>query len=288
MKWKIFLALFLGLIKSPAVTLDDNQISAAALNSSSAVQRHNLGRSGGFFSIPKSSGVYRIVHSPTGREYIGSAKSLRSRAAIHRHGLKTGKHHNKHLLNAVKKYGISQFYFEVVEITQQESLISREQFYIDLKKPAFNVCRIAGSVLGRKHREETRRAISRSHMGKKHIEETKELIRKIVTGRKHTDESRRKMSILVRARGVEWIEKMRDLAMRRTDKWQFCPKGIKVSDSTRAKISKSLLGHPVSKETRRKMSKAKRGKPWSEAARKAHADARTAKLLRLSFQKQNN
>jgi hypothetical protein len=34
-------------------------------------------------------------------------------------------------------------------------VIAREQYYLDKLKPEYNICNIAGSCLGRKHKEET-------------------------------------------------------------------------------------------------------------------------------------
>jgi hypothetical protein len=43
-----------------------------------------------------------------------------------------------------------------MEYCNKESLISREQYYIYLLKPEYNLCLIAGSSLGRLVRKDTR------------------------------------------------------------------------------------------------------------------------------------
>jgi group I intron endonuclease len=54
------------------------------------------------------------------------------------------------------KYGYSNFRLEILEYCDKLSAIEREQYYIDLLKPEYNICLRAGSSLGRITREETR------------------------------------------------------------------------------------------------------------------------------------
>lgn len=46
--------------------------------------------------------------------------------------------------------------------------MEREQYYIDLFKPEYNICKIAGSTLGYKHLEATKIKMSISQSGVKH------------------------------------------------------------------------------------------------------------------------
>jgi group I intron endonuclease len=43
--------------------------------------------------------------------------------------------------------------------------IKREQYYIDILKPKYNILQTAGSSLGHKHTEETREKISAARLG---------------------------------------------------------------------------------------------------------------------------
>jgi group I intron endonuclease len=85
-------------------------------------------------------------------------------------------------------------------------LIKREQYFIDLFKPEYNICKKAGSSLGRKHSEESIAKIKLKLIGRKHSMETiaklksykhsYETIAKIrlnSIGRKHSLESISKM-----------------------------------------------------------------------------------------------
>ena len=57
---------------------------------------------------------------------------------------------------ALIKYGYSNFSIEILEYCEPSLVISREQYYIDLLKPEYNLLKVAGSRLGYKHTEESR------------------------------------------------------------------------------------------------------------------------------------
>lgn len=80
---------------------------------------------------------------------------------------------NSHILSAILKYGYSNFKLEILEYCDSKDLLKREQYYIDLLKPEYNILKRAGSSLGFKHSEETLVKLSRSKTGKKFSEETR-------------------------------------------------------------------------------------------------------------------
>jgi group I intron endonuclease len=65
---------------------------------------------------------------------------------------------------------------EILEYCTAENAISREQYYIDLLKPEYNILTIAGSRLGSKHSRETLLKMSKSAKGRKHTEQSKNLL----------------------------------------------------------------------------------------------------------------
>lgn len=72
-----------------------------------------------------------------------------------------GVHVNSHLQNAYDKYGNDSLEFEIIEYIEiddniKETLLEREQFWIDTVNPEYNILPIAGSTLGFKHTEETK------------------------------------------------------------------------------------------------------------------------------------
>jgi len=59
------------------------------------------------------------------------------------------------IYRALLKYGYSAFSLEILEYCEPSKVIEREQFYIDLLNPTYNLLKVAGSPLGRKHSPET-------------------------------------------------------------------------------------------------------------------------------------
>nr|WP_244966028.1 GIY-YIG nuclease family protein [Pseudomonas zeshuii] len=113
------------------------------------------------------SGIYKIVNSLTGKEYIGSAKCFRLRWNSHRAKLRKGNHHCSPLQNAWNKYGADAFEFEIIRFCDPCDLLTNEQIAIDLYSPEYNVCRIAGNTLGKVHSEEIRQKIRLKALGRK-------------------------------------------------------------------------------------------------------------------------
>jgi group I intron endonuclease len=135
------------------------------------------------------SGIYRITVN--GKTYIGSALNLFGRKGRHLYDLRRGKHGNKKLQNAYNKYGEKSFIFSIIEYVNKESLISKEQHYIDLEKPFYNVCKVDGNTMGRLHRLETKEKMSRERKGKKNS-----------LGRILSEETKTKISKKAKIRGI--------------------------------------------------------------------------------------
>jgi len=104
-------------------------------------------------------GIYRIqsiVHPE--RCYIGSAININQRWRNHLYNLKNSRHNSK-LQNHYNKYSKEDLQFSIIEpfeFISKEHLTSREQHYIDVHKPWFNIRNIAESNLGCKHSEESK------------------------------------------------------------------------------------------------------------------------------------
>ena len=104
------------------------------------------------------TGIYKITNLINKKVYIGSAAtSFRQRWNEHRTSLNTGKHYNRHLLSAWKKYGREVFRFDILCFCKPEDCITEEQRFIDKynsykQDKGYNICPIAGkNVLGMKH-----------------------------------------------------------------------------------------------------------------------------------------
>lgn len=83
------------------------------------------------------SGIYFITCF--GHQYVGSSKSLYARLREHKIKLLGNGHSNDFMQKAFNKYGIDNFYFEILEYCSPEQRIKREKFYIDSLKPDMNL-----------------------------------------------------------------------------------------------------------------------------------------------------
>lgn len=92
----------------------------------------------------------------------------------------------------------------------------------------------------RKHTEETKAKISRSHMGIGHSIETRKKLSEINTGRKVSKETKEKMSKIMKGRVLtdEWKRKIGE-ANKGNVPWH---KGLHLSEKTKQKISESQSG----------------------------------------------
>lgn len=93
-----------------------------------------------------NSGIYKIENKINGKLYVGSTVNFTRRWWKHRALLRHGKHPNSHLQASWDKYGDNAFSFSIVEQCLNDSLLSREQFYIDKLRPAYNQTMIAGKI----------------------------------------------------------------------------------------------------------------------------------------------
>jgi group I intron endonuclease len=98
----------------------------------------------------KDTGVYMILSIDyPDRVYIGSSVNIRTRWNNHRHYLRTNSHHSPKFQNHYNKYGENDFVFIVIEKCNEVVLRDREQYYLDVLTPYFNICPKADGVAGR-------------------------------------------------------------------------------------------------------------------------------------------
>ena len=123
------------------------------------------------------------------------------------------------ICKAILKYGRNNFRLEILEYCNLDILLEREQYYIDLLKPEYNLLTTAGSSLGYRHTEETLAKFK----AREFSAETRLNLSKAATGRILTEETKKKLSSI--------------------------KKGNKLSIETRAKLSKiAILREGVSVE----------------------------------------
>jgi len=188
------------------------------------------------------------------RAYVGSAVNVVKRRNRHLRDLGSGKHHSRRLQRIWEKHGPSHLAFVTLERGIDDSqLIAREQYWIDLLKPAFNTLTNAGNSLGLKHRPETLVRMSRARLGNQASK-----------GRELSPEHRSKISLSLlgnqRTKGYRasafTLQKLRD-----------ANKGRVKSEETRAKLRAVMLGKPKSPEHRAALSRVARGRRLSEQTR---------------------
>jgi len=177
------------------------------------------------------SGVYCLTNRTNAKCYVGSSVDLRRRFCTYY----SFKHLNTYLnrgqssiYKALLKYGHSNFRLEILEYCEAADVLEREQYYLNLFKPQYNILKTAGSILGFKHSQETKRKLAEANKGKILSELTKDKMSDSKKGEEnpcfgrigenhpmfgitHTEETKAKMSA--------------------------AKKGVKLSQETRAKLS---------------------------------------------------
>ncbi len=158
--------------------------------------------------FPFEGGVYQIRNLVSLKSYIGSSKSLRTRANSHLRSLQKGAHANVHLQRAWQKHGEGTFIFEVLLFCAPKDLLVYEKQAFEALKPEYNICKEPGNSLGRTHQAAAKaklsehwkgRVFSSDHRaaiseGKKNLsEDQRQAISTRLTGRPVSKETRKKI-----------------------------------------------------------------------------------------------
>lgn len=178
--------------------------------------------------LRNKSGIYIIINKITKNYYIGSAiyNRLYTRFSNHLYHLNG----NKLVARSIKKYGLNNFIFGVLEYINNheyndkydkkinQELLNLETSYISLLTPKYNIVPEAGNTLGYKHNEE-----SLNKMKIAFTDERRELLRQLQINRKGkwSEESK---------------QRLREVALNRSEDY--------ISREGRIKIAK-LFGKPI-------------------------------------------
>jgi len=99
----------------------------------------------------KKAGVYLWKNLLNNKTYVGSSTDLGRRLGFYFTISALMNHQSKSkIYSAILKYGYSNFSLEILEYCAPEDCIGREQYYMDLFKPSYNILPRAGSSLGSK------------------------------------------------------------------------------------------------------------------------------------------
>jgi len=103
------------------------------------------------------SGVYLWTNTITQDIYVGSSMDLglRLRDYFKVSYISNPNRANSIIHKALLKYGYANFQLEILEYCDISMCIEREQYYLDLLNPKYNILKKAGSSLGYKHTLET-------------------------------------------------------------------------------------------------------------------------------------
>jgi len=162
------------------------------------------------------SGIYCITNTTNGKIYIGSSVNVYKRLQTHFRELRRGVHHGNYIQRSYSKYGADSFRAQVLLYCEKFELYRYEQSLMDAMRPALNMSPTAGTCLGTKHTEESRRNMSIAHQGQVVSPEARAKMSKTRKGMKQT---------------AEWI--LRRMQSRRNNG------NYLVSEETREKMSNS-------------------------------------------------
>jgi len=113
------------------------------------------------------SGIYCWTNKINNKSYIGSSSNLniRFKNYFSIRYLKA-KESNSIIYSALLKYGHRHFNLKILEYCDKKDLITKEQYYLDLLKPEYNILKIANSRLGKLHSLDAKLKMSLSRKGK--------------------------------------------------------------------------------------------------------------------------
>lgn len=220
----------------------------------------------------RASGVYLIRRKSTGSLYAGSSVHIPSRWLQHKAHLRRGVHHNMRLQRVYDKYGPEEFELLTVGYCERDDLIRCEQLVIDALHAngvdVMNTCPVAGSNLGRKLSEETKRKMIETRRRNGTLRPPQATIDAMIEanrGRIISDEHRAKLSEASksnsgtparRAQFAAYIQKGADsnrgkpISQERVDALVAINTGSHRSAESKAKMSRASLGRKKTSEHR--------------------------------------
>jgi group I intron endonuclease len=229
--------------------------------------------------MPTNCGIYKIENLINGKCYFGQSEgNLHGRSESHIKSAINGKHYNRYLQDAVRKYGANNFKTSIVLYCEPFELVRYEQACVDKFNSAYNICKeCVKSLKGIKWANNSKGRIKLSliNTGKKLSEETKKKMGNAKRGISLSEEHRKKLSLAKvgnkyfcgKTLSEDHKKKLRNSILGNTD-WRgrknteedkkkigIGNKGKIISEETRKKLRDYNLGKKLSEETRRKISK---------------------------------
>ena len=155
------LALALALAVSDSTESSDNIKPVKFYENAFQMKKLNLKENKGL------AGVYKWINKINkinNNIYVGSSIELSNRFTryFNRSYLKSN---NYTIFWALLKYGYEKFRLEILEYCNASIVLKREQYFLDLLNPIYNIAKTAGSSLGIKRSVETKIKIRKSLKG---------------------------------------------------------------------------------------------------------------------------
>lgn len=161
------------------------------------------------------SGIYMWKNKINGKFYIGSSNNLKRRFITYYDENSLHKENGMLINKALLKHGHIAFTLYILEYCNVEDLLTREQYYLDTLNPPYNICRTAGSTLGKLHTSITKDKISNSKLatnigeanhffGKNHTLEAKDLMKNAKLNKNISLDTKEKISLS--KTGVQFTE----------------------------------------------------------------------------------
>ena len=136
------------------------------------------------------SGIYRRVNNINNKTYIGSGVNLTKRLRSYYNKKELNKN-PRPIQDALVKYGHKNFTLDILEYCPETKLLEREQYYLDLLIPDYNILKYAYSLLGFKHSQETIDKLKDKIISPEH----KEILSLIHKGKFVSSETRNKLAL---------------------------------------------------------------------------------------------
>lgn len=141
-------------------------------------------------------GIYCWFNKVNGKFYIGSGDPLYGRLRDYYQDWYYSTRANLYIIRALSKYSMFNFSLVILEYTTSDQLIACEQKWIDLLKPEYNLCPVAGSSKGYTHTDESLEKMRKATLGRTHTSEVRQLMRESrigvnnsFYGKKHSEET---------------------------------------------------------------------------------------------------
>lgn len=211
--------------------------------------------------------VYAIRHLDSSAMYIGQTVDWVRRKRAHLHGLRNGKHTNKHLQHVFTKYGEDRFELCVIEYCDIDRLTQAEQNWVDqFRALGLTVCNFGTTVgkptRGYRHSPDAIQKIRAAGYARTLSQEAREKIRVALIGRPRPPE----VAAAVRL-ALTGLERPAEFSKKLSEHWAALPAEAKQKVADRARAVHTGRTRPES--TRLKLSTATAD---YHAGRRAHPE----------------